>query len=155
MKNMLVAGVAAAILLQGCGSQAPIMTDAEETAVVAEITAARDAYFEAATDMDADAMVAFWDEDFIHLSNASILPLTLEALKEAWRPLSHIEMDVANERVVALSRDAGYTMLIGSYVVYDTAGAAVAESDWAGTHIWIRTADGWKVQAVHEGRPTR
>ncbi len=99
-------------------------------------------------------MVAFWDEDFIHVSNSEIVPLRPEELAEGWRPLSHIEMDIHSDRVVALTRDSGYTIYTASYVVFDAAGAAVDSSDWAGTHIWVRTDEGWKVQAVHEGRPT-
>ena len=100
-------------------------------------------------------MAAFWDEGFIHVSNASVVPLTREELTEAWRPLSHIEMDVTSDRIVAVSRNAGYTVSTASYIVFDTAGATVGRSNWAGTHIWIRTDDGWKVQAVHEGRPVQ
>jgi len=140
-------------VLLGCQLHAPAFTETERASVVNEIKAARDAYFDAATTLDADAMVAFWDQGFIHLSNASIEPLTGEGLKEAWRPLSHIEMDVTSDHVVALSRNVGYTMSTASYVVFDAEGVAVHKSDWAGTHIWIRTGEGWKVQAVHEGRP--
>ena len=64
-------------------------------------------------------------------------------------------MDITSDRVVALSNDAGYTVFTASYVVYDTAGVAVDGSDWAGTHIWVRSDEGWKVQAVHEGRPVQ
>ena len=155
MSKLLLAQVAATVLLLGCQPQASTLTDAEKAAVRAEIKAVRDAYFHAATTLDADAMVAFWDEDFIHVSNAYVVPLTLEALREGWKPLSHIEMDVTSDRVVALSRNAGYTLSTASYVVFDTAGVAVDSSEWAGTHIWIRTDEGWKVQAVHEGRPAQ
>ncbi len=147
--------LAATVVLFGCQPQTPTFTEAEEAAVEAEIRAARDAYFDAATNLDAEAMVAFWDEDFIHVSNDVILPLTLEALTEAWKPLSHIEMDITSDRVVALSNDAGYTLFTASYVVFDTAGVDVGSSDWAGTHIWVRSDEGWKVQAVHEGRPVQ
>jgi len=41
--------VTAAILLIGCQQQTPVFTDVERAAVEAEITAARDAYFDAAT----------------------------------------------------------------------------------------------------------
>jgi ketosteroid isomerase-like protein len=153
MKPLLVTAIAGTALLLGCQPQAPAFTDAEREAVVAEIRAARDAYFDAATRFDAGAMVAFWDEDFIHVSNAYVQPLTLEALREAWKPLSHIAMNISSERVVALSRDAGYTLLTASYAVYDSAGVVLETSDWAGTHIWVRADGGWKVQAVHEGRP--
>ena len=145
--------VTAAILLIGCRQQAPVFTDVERAAVEAEITAARDAYFDAATRFDADAMVAFWDQGFVHFSNADFVPLTREMLVEAWLPLSHIEMDVTSARVVALSRDAGYTIMTASGAVYDNSGAVVEENRWAGTHIWVRIDEGWKVQAVHEGRP--
>ena len=153
MKRSILAAMAALVLLLGCRPQASTFTDAERTAVAAEIEAARDAYFAAATSFDADAMVAFWDRDFIHVSNASIMPLTLDALRAAWKPLGHIDMDVTYDRVVALTRDSGYTLSTASYVVYDAEGVAVDSSDWAGTHIWIRAGDGWKVHAVHEGRP--
>ena len=145
--------VTAAISLTGCQQQAPVFTDVERAAVEAEITAARDAYFAAATRFDADAMVAFWDQGFVHFSNADFVPLTREMLAEAWLPLSHIEMDVTSARVVALSRDSGYTIMTASYAVYDNSGAVVEQNRWAGTHIWVRTDEGWKVQAVHEGRP--
>lgn len=144
---------AAAILLIGCQQQASVFTDVERAAVEAEITAARDAYFDAATRFDADAMVAFWDEGFVHFSNADFVPLTREMLAEAWVPLSHIEMNVTSDRVVALSWDSGYTIMTASGAVYDNSGAVVEQSRWAGTHIWVRTDEGWKVQAVHEGRP--
>jgi len=153
MKPRLLTAMTGILALLGCQSTAPAFTDGERDAVVAEIRAARDAYFDAATSFDADAMVAFWDEDFIHVSNAHVQPLTLEALREAWKPLSHIAMNITSERVVALSRDAGYTLLTASYAVYDTAGVVLETSDWAGTHIWVRTDGGWKVRAVHEGRP--
>jgi ketosteroid isomerase-like protein len=153
MSRVHITLTAVTVLLLGCQLQGSTFTDAEKSAVEAEIEATRDAYFDAATTLDADAMVAFWDEDFIHVSNAYVVPLTLEALREGWRPLSHIEMDVTSDRVVALSRNSGYTLSTASYVVFDTAGLAVDRSDWAGTHIWIRTDEGWKVQAVHEGRP--
>jgi ketosteroid isomerase-like protein len=155
MSRLLFAQAAATVLLLGCQPQASDFSDAERAGVVAEIRAVRDAYFDAATTLDADAMVAFWDEGFIHVSNAYVVPLTLEALREGWTPLSHIEMNVTSDRVVALSRNAGYTLSTASYVVFDTAGVAVDRSDWAGTHIWVRTDDGWKVQAVHEGRPVQ
>lgn len=155
MRSLFFTVAAAALLLPGCGRQGTTFTDVERAATVAEIRAARDAYFDAATTLDADALVAFWDEGFIHVSNADVVPLTLEALREGWKPLSHVEMDVTSDRVVALSRDAGYTLFTASYVVFDTAGMAVDSSDWAGTHIWTKTDDGWKVQAVHEGRPVR
>ena len=74
-------------------------------------------------------------------------------LAEAWLKLSHIEMDVTSARVVALSRDAGYTITTASYALYDNSGAVVEQNRWVGTHIWVRTDEGWKVQAVHEGRP--
>ena len=153
MKHVLLTAMTGTLALFGCQSNAPTFTDAERQAVVAEITAARDAYFDAATHFDADAMVAFWDTDFIHVSNAYVQPLTLEVLREAWKPLSHIEMNITSDRVVALSRDAGYTLRTASYAVYDTAGVVLETSDWAGTHIWVRTDDGWKVKGVHEGRP--
>lgn len=153
MARQILIPTAAALLLLGCQPPAPTFSGAEKAAVEAEIRAARDAYFDAATTMDADVLVAFWDEDFIHVSNAYVVPLTLEALREGWGRLSHIEMNVTSERVMALSREAGYTLITASYVVFDTAGAAVDSSDWAGTHIWVRTPEGWKVQAVHEGRP--
>jgi len=127
--------IAATLVLLACQPQARTFTDAEKAAVEAEIGAARDAYFHAATTFDADAMVAFWDKDFIHVSNDVIAPLTLEVLREAWKPLSHIEMDVNSDRVVALSKDAGYTLFTASYVVFDTAGMAVDSSDWAGTYL--------------------
>jgi hypothetical protein len=155
MKRLLFVGTAATVVLLGCQPQAATFTDVERAAVAAEIRAARDAYFDAATHFAAETMVAFWDRDFIHVSNAYVAPLTREALAEAWRPLSHIDMNVTYDRVVALSRDAGYTLSTASYVVYDTAGMAVDSSDWAGTHIWMRSDDGWKVQAVHEGRPVQ
>ena len=145
--------VTAAILLIGCQQQTPVFTDVERAAVEAEITAARDAYFDAATRLDADAMVAFWDQGFVHFSNADFVPLTREMLAEAWLPLSHIEMDVTEARVVALSMDAGYTITTASGALYDNSGAVVEQSRWVGTHIWVRTDEGWKVQAVHEGRP--
>ena len=145
--------VTAAISLIGCQQQAPVFTDVERAAVEAEISAARDAYFDAATRFDADALVAFWDQGFVHFSNADFVPLTREMLAEAWLPLSHIEMDVTSDRVVALSRDAGYTIMTAFGAVYDNSGSVVEQSRWAGTHIWVRTDDGWKVQAVHEGRP--
>jgi hypothetical protein len=147
--------LALTLFLLGCQPQTTSFSEADEAAVRDEIEAARDAYFDAATSFDAEAMVAFWDRDFIHVSNDEILPLSLEALTEAWKPLSHIEMDIEADRVVALSNDAGYTLFTASYVVFDTTGAAVDSSDWAGTHIWVRTDQGWKVQAVHEGRPGR
>jgi len=153
MARLIIIQTAAAILLLGCQPPTPTFSDAEKAAVEAEIRAARDAYFDAATTLDADALVAFWDENFIHVSNAYVVPLTVEALREGWRRLSHVEMNVTSERVIALSPEAGYTLFTASYVVFDTAGVAVDSSDWAGTHIWVRTADGWKVQAVHEGRP--
>ena len=145
--------MAATVLLMGCQPQAQTFTEAEKAAVQAEIRAARDAYFRAATSFDADAMVSLWDRDVVHVSNEKIAPLTLEALTEAWKPLSHIEMNVTSDRVVALSHDAGYTLFTASYVVFDTAGTAVDSNDWAGTHIWVRSDEGWRVQAVHEGRP--
>ena len=145
--------LAAAGFLLGCRSSAPVFGDAERSAVEAEIRAARDAYFDAATGLDAETMVAFWDDDFLHVSNAYAQPLTLEGLREAWRPLSHIEMEITSERVAALSRNAGYTVLMGSYVLYDDGGNAVDRSDWTGTHVWVRTDEGWRVQYVHEGRP--
>jgi ketosteroid isomerase-like protein len=147
--------MAATAVLLGCQPQTATFTEAEKALVEAEIRAARDAYFDAATSLDAEALFAFVDEDFIHVSNEQIAPLTLEAAKEAWKPLSHIEMDITSDRVVALSNDVGYTLRTASYVVLDTAGAAVESNDWAGTHIWVRTHEGWKVQAVHEGRPAR
>lgn len=153
MKRLLLAGSGAVALLLGCRPAAPAFSDDERAAVAAEIRAARDAYFAAATSFDADAMVAFWDKDFIHVSNSEILPLERDQLAEAWKALSHIEMDIHSDRVVALSRNSGYTIYTASYVVFDTAGVAVDSSDWAGTHIWVRTGEGWKVQAVHEGRP--
>ncbi|MGD8361652.1 MAG: DUF4440 domain-containing protein [Gemmatimonadota bacterium] len=154
MKRLFFAGVGVAVLLLGCQSKASTFTDAERAAVAAEIRAARDAYFDAATNFDAPALVAFMDEDFIHLSNSDIAPVQVEELAEAWKPLSHIEMDIHFDRVMALSRDSGYTIYTASYVVFDTTGVAVESSDWAGTHIWVRTDEVWKVQAVHEGRPT-
>ena len=123
--------------------------------MTAEIRAARDAYFDATTSFDADAAVAYLDEDFIHLSNSEIQPIDGKELARAWTALSHIEMDVHSDSIVALSRNAGYAIRTASYVVYDTAGVAVESNDWAGTQVWVRTAGGWKVQAVHEGRPTR
>lgn len=155
MKPLTIAGAALLVLFLGCQSQAPTFTDAERAAVVAEIKAVRDAYFDAATSLDANAIASFWDPDLLHVSNASIMPLTREELAEAWRPLSHIEMHVTSDRVVALTKDSGYTLSTASYVVYDSAGAAVDSNDWAGTHIWIRTDEGWKVHAVHEGRPVQ
>lgn len=155
MKPVLFTAMTATFILLGCQPQAPTFTDDERAAVVAEIGAVRDAYFDAATHFDADALVAYWAPDFIHVSNAYIQPLTVEEMREAWKPLSHIEMDVTSDRVVALSRDSGYTIYTASYVVYDAAGTAIHESDWAGTHIWVRTEDGWKVHAVHEGRPVQ
>jgi hypothetical protein len=137
----------------GCQAQEPTFTDTERTAVRNEIKAARDAYFDAATSFNAEAMTAFWDEGFIHVSNARVEPLTREALVEAWKPLSHLEMDVNSDHVVALSKDVGYTVMTASYAVYDASGTVVAASEWAGTHIWVRTDEGWKVHAVHEGRP--
>jgi hypothetical protein len=153
MKSMLFFAAAATVLLLGCQPQAPTFTDAERASVAAEIETARDAYFDAATRFDADAMGAFLDQDFIHVSNAYEAPITVEMLREAWKPLSHIELNVHSDRVVALSRDSGYTMRFASYVVYDAAGEAVESNDWAGTHIWLRTDEGWKVHGVHEGRP--
>jgi ketosteroid isomerase-like protein len=153
MKPAILTATLATVLLLGCQSQIPSFTDEERASVEAEIKDVRDAYFDAATTFDADAMVAYWDDDFIHVSNAYVQPLTLEGLREAWKPLSHMEMDISSDRVVALSRDAGYTIFTASYVVYDAAGTALGGSDWAGTHIWRRTDEGWKVQAVHEGRP--
>jgi hypothetical protein len=150
---VLICVALAAIVLIGCQQQTPAFTGVERAAVEAEIAAARDAYFDAATRFDADAMVAFWDERFVHFSNADFVPLTREMLAEAWLPLSHIEMDVTSDRVVALSWDAGYTIMTAFGAVYDKSGAIVEQSRWAGTHIWVRTDEGWKVQAVHEGRP--
>lgn len=141
------------LLLSGCCPETSTFPATERAAVEAEIGAARDAYFEAATTFDADAMVSMWDESFIHLSNGSIVPLTLAGLREAWGPLGHIEMDIGSDRIVALSRDAGYTIMTATYTVFDTAGVALGGSEWAATHIWVRTDGGWKVQAVHEGRP--
>lgn len=155
MRPVLFVLTATTVLLTACQPQEPAFTDAERASVVAEITAARDAYFDAATHFDVDALAAFWDEDLIHVQNAYEAPLTPEMLREAWKPLSHIEMDITADRVVALSRDSGYTMRFASYVVYDAAGAAVGGTDWAGTHIWVRTEEGWKVHAVHEGRPVQ
>jgi len=155
MRRLILVGMTATILLVGCRTEPPAFTEAERAETVTAIRSARDAYFVAATELDADAMVAFWDQDFIHISNATVAPLTLEVLRESWRPLSHIEMDVTSDRVVALSKNAGYTVMTASYVVFDTAGVAVGASDWAGTHIWIRKDGNWKVQAVHEGRPAR
>jgi hypothetical protein len=153
MKKPIFAWPAIAMLFLGCQTEPPAFTDVERAAVAAEIEAARDAYFDAATNFETDALFSFLDEDFFHMSNASIAPITEEMLREAWRPLSHIEMERTSDRVVALTRDSGYTMSTASYVVFDTAGVVVESNDWAGTHIWIRRADGWKVQAVHEGRP--
>jgi hypothetical protein len=153
MKRLLLSGTTAMVLILGCQPQAPAFSDVERAAVEAEIAAARDAFFDAATTLDADALVAYWDQDFIHLSNSDIAPVTKEMLAEAWQPLSHIELDITSDYVRALSKDAGYTIRLASYVVYDTAGAVVESNDWAGTHIWVRTDEGWKVQSVHEGRP--
>ena len=100
-------------------------------------------------------MFAFADEDFIHVSNEQIAPMTQEEATEAWKPLSHVEMDITSDRVVALSNDAGYTLRTASYVVFDTAGVVVDSNRWAGTHIWARSPEGWKVHAAHEGRPRR
>jgi len=155
MKQVLFTMAAAAVLLAGCQTQAPPFTEAERASVVAEIMAVRDAYFDAATHFDIDTLAAFWHKDFIHVQNNLEAPVTVEMLREAWKPLSHIEMDIHADRVIALSRDSGYTMRFASYVVYDAEGAAVGGNDWAGTHIWVRTDAGWKVHAVHEGRPTQ
>ncbi|MGD2123445.1 MAG: nuclear transport factor 2 family protein, partial [Gemmatimonadota bacterium] len=130
-------------------------TVAQKAAVEAEIRAARDAFFDAATSLDAEAMFAFLDEDFIHVSNEQITSMTQASASEAWKPLSHIELDITSDRVVALSNDVGYTLRTASYVVFDTAGVVVETNDWAGTHIWARSAEGWKVHAAHEGRPTK
>jgi len=153
MRKPITTWPIAAILLLGCQPEPPAFTEPDRAAVAAEIEAARDAYFDAATNFDVETLVSYMDEDFIHMSNASIAPITEEMLREAWRPLSHIKMDRTSDRVMALTRDSGYTMSTASYVVFDTAGVAVESNDWAGTHIWIRRAGGWKVQAVHEGRP--
>ncbi len=154
MKRLFTVEFVAALLL-GCQSQPVPFQDAERDSVAAEIAAARDAYFDAATSLDADAMVAHWDRDFVHVSNARIAPLTVEALRAAWKPLSHLEMEITSDRVVALTPDSGYTVMTASYVLFDGEGGVVDSSDWAGTHIWIRTDEGWKVQAVHEGRPVQ
>ncbi len=155
MKRLLFAAAATTSLLLGCRSQPLALTAVERTAVEAEIAAARDAYFDAATRLDADALVAFWGRDFIHVSNDRVMPLTVEGLRAAWEPLSHMNLDITSEHVIALSRDAGVTVLTASYTVFDRAGVAVAGNDWAGTHVWSRSEEGWRVQAVHEGRPTR
>jgi len=147
--------LAATAVLLGCQPQTATFTEAEEAAVEAEIRVARDAFFDAATSLDAEAMFAFLDEDFIHVSNEQIAPVTLEEATEAWKPLSHVEMDITSDHVVALSNDTGFTLRTASYVVFDTAGVAVDSNDWAGTHIWVRSQEGWKVQAAHEGRPRR
>jgi hypothetical protein len=154
MRRLAIPTIAAAVLLTGCRRQSTTSESFDEAAVATEIRAARDAYFHAATvSMDADAMVGFWDKDFIHVSNAYVQPLTLEDLRDGWRTLSRIEMNLTSDRVVALSRNSGYTLSTASYTVYDTSGVALEQSDWAGTHIWVRTEEGWRVQAVHEGRP--
>jgi len=154
MRKLFLATVVGTALLPGCQPTTTTFTDAERTAVAAEIRAARDAYFDAATvAMDADAMVAMWDGDFIHVSNAYVQPLALEDLREGWKSLSHVAMEITSDRVVALSRDSGYTLSTASYAVYDTTGVALETSDWAGTHIWVRTGAGWKVHAAIEGRP--
>lgn len=152
MKQGIFAAVAATALLLGCQAQPLAFTAGEKAEVAAEIAAARDAYFDAATHFDAEAMVAFWAPGFLHLSNAYVAPLTGEELREAWRPLSHIDMNISSSHVGVLTRDSGYTVLTASYVVFDKVGAIVDRNDWAGTHIWTRTDEGWKVQAVHEGR---
>jgi hypothetical protein len=59
---LLFAATAAAILLLGCQPQAPTFTDVDKAAVVAEIKAVRDAYFDAAANLDAVAMVALGDQ---------------------------------------------------------------------------------------------
>jgi len=154
MRKVPLAVMMTMALLAGCGPGAADFTDADRAAVAAEIRAARDAYFRAATvTMDADAMVALWDKDFVHVSNAYLQPLTLEDLREGWKTLSHIDMDITSDRVVALSTDSGYTLTTASYTVFDAAGTVIEKSDWAGTHIWVRTDAGWKVHAVMEGRP--
>jgi len=155
VRRYAAVSVLVAAVLLACQPQAETFTEAEEAAVEAEIRAARDAFFDAATSFDAEALFAFLDEDFIHVSNEQIAPLTLEAATEAWKSLSHIEMDITSDRVVALSNDVGYTLRTASYVVFDTAGVAVESNVWAGTHIWVRSQEGWKVQAAHEGRPGR
>jgi hypothetical protein len=155
MNSRLIAGLVVAVPLLGCQRPESVFTEAEKAAVVAEIEAARDAYFHAATTLDADALAPFMDQEFIHLSNSDIAPVTVDMLREAWERLSHIEMDVTSDRVSVLSPNAGYTVRTASYVVYDTAGVAVESNEWAGTHIWVKTGEGWKVQAVHEGRPVQ
>ena len=153
MRELYLATMAGMVLLVGC-QPTTAFTEAQRAAVAAEIRAARDAYFDAATvSMDADAMVAMWDKDFIHVSNAYVQPLALEDLREGWKSLSHITMEVTSDRVVALSNDSGYTLTTASYTVFDTGGVVLEKSDWAGTHIWVRTDDGWRVQAAIEGRP--
>jgi ketosteroid isomerase-like protein len=155
VRRHAITSVLVTAILLGCQPQAPTFTEAEKAAVEAEIRAARDAFFDAATSLDAEAMYAFLDEDFIHVSNEQIAPMTQAAAAEAWEPLSHIELNIKHDRVVALSNDVGFTLRTASYVVFDAAGVVVESNDWAGTHIWARSAEGWKVHAAHEGRPTR
>jgi len=66
-----VSVLVAAVLL-GCQPQAETFTEAEAAAVEAEMRAARGAYFHAATSFDAEALFAFLDEDFVHVSNEQI-----------------------------------------------------------------------------------
>lgn len=154
-RRYAVVSVSLTAVLCGCQPQPANLTEAEKEAVEAEIRAVRDAFFDAATSLDAEAMFAFLDEDFVHVSNEQITPFSQEAATVAWEPLSHIEMDITSDRVVALSHDAGFTLRTASYVVFDTAGVAVDSNEWAGTHIWARSPGGWRVHAAHEGRPDR
>ena len=95
MNPRLLTAIAASLILFGCQQTPQTFTEAERTAVEDEIKAARDAYFDAATNLEADVLASYMDPDFIHLSNDSVADVTPEMLEEAWKTLSHVEMNVA------------------------------------------------------------
>ena len=150
-----LAVVAAASLAAACQPAPAELTDAERSAIVEEITAVLDSFWDSWRAADYDRGMSFYlDSPETAFTSQGVTIVGFATIDETFRPvfvnISRQDMDLDETHITVLSRDAVHVTESGSYTQFDVEGAEIRTAPFSFSTTWVSRNGEWKIVTCHQ-----
>ena len=155
MRTLAVAVSAAASLTAACAPPAAELTDAERSAIVEEITAVLDSFWDSWRAADYDRGMSFYlDSPETAFTSHGLTLVGFATINETFRPVfedvERQEMDLDKTHINVLSRDVVHVTESGSYTQIDNEGVRGRTAPFSFSATWILRDGEWKMVTCHQ-----
>ena len=131
------------------------VSDSQSAAITDSIRRATDAFVQAGSRVDPDAVFAFFSRSpgFAAADNGTLYT-SLDKLREVYtgiyKGLRSNDLQVGDSRITILSPTAAVETFTGTFAPVDTAGNKAAARPLNLTMLWVREPGGWKILQIHQ-----